>query len=96
MNFIHHDHYGNFFIEVDGVKGDPALYDSPATVETPSGIYIAISPYYEGTLESDTIYKVERRKTMVLPGSAETLCNHFRPQEPCPHHLPEEEVERGA
>lgn len=52
------DDYGNFCIEVEGVRSEPTTYAGIARVKVGNDIYIGVSAYYECEFPHETVLKV--------------------------------------
>ena len=70
--------------ETDNKTHDgPALYDSPAFTMGPNGsLYMAASAYHDGFIKEGQVYKLTPVDTEEARAS---VCNLFRPEEPCRH-----------
>jgi len=83
-NQIQFDCYGHHRLKVGDSIGRPSLYEFPAVLEKDGEFYVAFSPYYDGNIPTEKLFKLVPVESECL-NSMDMPCNFFRPDEPCSH-----------
>ena len=88
------DHLGNFIIEVDGHKSNPAGYNGIASVNVAGKTYIGVSDYYGGILPTECVVEIITHDVVKVPQDKDSIHSLLDPNKKCNCVASEEEIRK--